>query len=300
MNRLLLIYLNMKQIKIRLLAAHASLKCYTYAFLRRHHDRVPDEFLALLPLFSKSSRVLGKYWIQVLKDYSYIFLGLNLKRKVSLILKNLLGLFLPSLSISFVFYWNVSTMYMIFSLVGRADIIIVSSVLQRNLFLDGVQSPLVSSKLQSCFEEAWPVILQAVSLDAMPVKLDEKGHSKTTVENMSKNSLISGYSMVELECEDYRFLWGFALIVVFHGQHLVPGRQRIGLGSGKAKFGGDSPIKEMNPLGLKLYEIVLPVFQFLSTESFFTAGFLTVNICQELLQVVIYLGFFSPFVRQIL
>ncbi|XP_024037767.1 protein SWEETIE isoform X2 [Citrus clementina] len=227
------------KIKIRLLAAHASLKCYTYAFLRRHHDRVPDEFLALLPLFSKSSSVLGKYWIQVLKDYSYIFLGLNLKRK-----------------------WNP--------------------------FLDGIQLPLVSSKLQSCFEEAWPVILQAVALDAMPVKLDEKGLSKITVENMSKSSLISGYSMVELECEDYRFLWGFALIVVFQGQHLVPNKQRIGLGSAKAKFGGDSPTKEMNPLGLKLYEIVLPVFQFLSTESFFTAGFLTMNICQELLQVFLY------------
>ncbi|KAL9427618.1 hypothetical protein AB3S75_029744 [Citrus x aurantiifolia] len=227
------------KIKIRLLAAHASLKCYTYAFLRRHHDRVPDEFLALLPLFSKSSSALGKYWIQVLKDYSYIFLGLNLKRK-----------------------WNP--------------------------FLDGIQLPLVSSKLQSCFEEAWPVILQAVALDAMPVKLDEKGLSKITVENMSQSSLISGYSMVELECEDYRFLWGFALIVVFQGQHLVPSKQRIGLGSAKAKFGGDSPTKEMNPLGLKLYEIVLPVFQFLSTESFFAAGFLTVNICQELLQVFLY------------
>lgn len=100
MNRLLLIYLNMKQIKIRLLAAHASLKCYTYAFLRRHHDRVPDEFLALLPLFSKSSSVLGKYWIQVLKDYSYIFLGLNLKRKVSLIFEKSVRSFSSILSIS--------------------------------------------------------------------------------------------------------------------------------------------------------------------------------------------------------
>lgn len=100
MNRFLLIYLNMKQIKIRLLAAHASLKCYTYAFLRRHHDRVPDEFLALLPLFSKSSSVLGKYWIQVLKDYSYIFLGLNLKRKVSLIFKKSVRSFSSILSIS--------------------------------------------------------------------------------------------------------------------------------------------------------------------------------------------------------
>ncbi|KAJ4707111.1 HEAT repeat-containing protein 5B-like [Melia azedarach] len=226
------------KIKIRLLAAHASLKCYTYAFLRRHHDGIPDEFLALLPLFSKSSSILGKYWIRLLKDYSYIFLGLNLKRK-----------------------WNP--------------------------FLDGIQSSLVSSKLQSCFEEAWPVILQAVALDAVPVKLDGSGLSKTNVENTSKSHLISGYSMVELEGEEFRFLWGFALLVIFQGQHLAPGKQKITLGSAKAKF-GDSPIKDINPLGLKLYEIVLPVFQFLSTESFFTAGFLTVNICQELLQVFLY------------
>lgn len=44
---------------------------------------VPDEYLALLPLFSKSSSVLGKYWIRVLKDYSYVFLCLHLKTKVS-------------------------------------------------------------------------------------------------------------------------------------------------------------------------------------------------------------------------
>ncbi|PQP91704.1 HEAT repeat-containing protein 5B-like isoform X3 [Prunus yedoensis var. nudiflora] len=56
------------KIKIRLLAAHASLKCYSYVFLRRHNSGVPDEYLALLPLFSKSSSVLGKYWIRVLKD----------------------------------------------------------------------------------------------------------------------------------------------------------------------------------------------------------------------------------------
>lgn len=95
MDRLLLIHF--KQIKIRLLAAHASLKCYTYAFLRRHHDGIPDEFLALLPLFSKSSSILGKYWIRLLKDYSYIFLGLNLKRKVSSMAFKSVRSFLPFL-----------------------------------------------------------------------------------------------------------------------------------------------------------------------------------------------------------
>ncbi|KAG5247479.1 protein SWEETIE [Salix suchowensis] len=74
------------KIKIRLLAAHASLKCYTFSFLRRHHSGVPDEYLALLPLFSKSSSILRKYWIGVLKDYSYICLCLDAKKNVLLAL----------------------------------------------------------------------------------------------------------------------------------------------------------------------------------------------------------------------
>ncbi|XP_038720133.1 protein SWEETIE isoform X2 [Tripterygium wilfordii] len=223
------------KIKIRLLAAHASLKCYTYAFLRRHHSGVPDEYLALLPLFSRSSSILGKYWISVLKDYSYICLRLNTKKN-----------------------WNP--------------------------FLDGIQSPVVSSKLCPSLDAAWPVILQALALDAVPVI----GCSKTCVEVTSETSLISGYSMVELEFEDYRFLWGFSLHVLFQAKHPVLNRQIIPLGSAKAIFGGDSPIEETNPPGLKLFEIVLPVFQFFSSKQFFAHGFLTVDNCRELLEIFSY------------
>ncbi|KAM7267217.1 hypothetical protein ACFE04_009383 [Oxalis oulophora] len=226
------------KIKIRLLAAHASLKCYTYASLRRHQSGVPDEYMALLPLFSKSSSVLGKYWINVLKDYSYICLHLNHKKN-----------------------WNI--------------------------FLDGIQSPLVSSKLQPCLEEAWPVILQAVALDAVPVNLDQSSsESEVPGENTSR-SLISGYSMVELQSEEYRFLWGFALLVLFESIHPTPGKVVIPLGS-KDNNVGDSLVSETSPQVFKSYEIVLPVFQFLSTERFFCAGFLTADICQELLQIFSY------------
>lgn len=161
---------------------------------------------------------------------------------------------------------------------------IVAFSIQWNAFLDGIQSPLVSSKLLPCLEEAWPVILLSVAMDAVPLKLDGNG-------SCGSASLISGYSMVELGCEDYQFLWGFALLVLFQGQHQGPGKQTIPLGSTKENFDGDSTLKETNSLGLKLHEIVLPVFQFLSTRSFFSAGFLTLNICQELLQVLTY---FSP------
>ncbi|KAK1357514.1 HEAT repeat-containing protein 5B [Heracleum sosnowskyi] len=124
------------KIKIRLLTAHASLKCYTYAFLRRQHRGIPDEQLALLPLFAKSSSSLGKYWIRTLKDYSYVCFRLQTKSD-----------------------WKP--------------------------FLDGIQSSLVSSKLEQCLEEAWPVILQAVALDAVPVNFSENGSSNDK-ENTSK------------------------------------------------------------------------------------------------------------------
>ncbi|KAJ6738775.1 PROTEIN SWEETIE [Salix koriyanagi] len=224
------------KIKIRLLAAHASLKCYTFSFLRRHHSGVPDEYLALLPLFSKSSSILRKYWIGVLKDYSYICLCLDAKKN-----------------------WNP--------------------------FLDGIQSPLVSSKVQLSLEECWPVILQALALDAIPV--NTHGDSKATDENTSNNSLISGYSMVELELEDYRFLWGFSLLVLFQRKHPALTR-RIILSSAEVRYSGDSPTEETSTAALKQYEIVLPVFQFLLTERFFTEEYITMDICRELLQVFFY------------
>lgn len=82
-HNLLSFFLMIKQIKIRLLAAHASLKCYTYAFLRRLDIEVRDEYLALLPLFSKSSSILGKYWMGILRDYCYTCMSLHLKKKVA-------------------------------------------------------------------------------------------------------------------------------------------------------------------------------------------------------------------------
>ncbi|ESQ28765.1 hypothetical protein EUTSA_v10017993mg [Eutrema salsugineum] len=215
------------KIKIRLLAAHASLKCYIFTFLRKHHGEVPVEFEALLPLFSKSSDLLGRYWIQVLRGYSYVCVCQNLKRSYS--------------------------------------------------FLDEIPSHTVSRRLQPCLEEAWPVILQALVLDAIPVN-----HS---VEGFSDSSLISKHRMVTLEVADYQFLWGFAVLVLFQGMHPVSDTQVIPFGSSKIKYSRDSSIKESSFQGLKLYEIALPIFQSLCAERFFTSGFLSIDLCQEVLQV---------------
>ncbi|CAD5316514.1 unnamed protein product [Arabidopsis thaliana] len=218
------------KIKIRLLAAHASLKCYIFTFLRKHHGEVPVEFEALLPMFSKSSDLLGRYWIQVLKGYSYVCLYQNLKKSCS--------------------------------------------------FLDEIPPHTVSRRLQPCLEEAWPVILQALVLDAIPVN-----HS---VEEFSDRSLISTHRMVTLEAEDFQFLWGFAVLVLFQGMHPASSMQVIPFSSAKIKSSGDSSINESSFQGLKLYEIALPVFQSLSAGRFFSSGFLSIDLCQELLQVLSY------------
>lgn len=66
------------QIKIRLLTVHASLKCYMFSSLRRQGDEISDEYLALLPLFAKSSTILGTYWLSFLKDYSCVHFHLHM------------------------------------------------------------------------------------------------------------------------------------------------------------------------------------------------------------------------------
>lgn len=164
--------------------------------------------------------------------------------------------------------------------------------LQWNPLLDGIQSPLVSSKLQSCLEESWPVILQALALDAVPKNLDENRHAEITVDKNSGNSLLSGYSMVELESDEYQFLWGLSLLVLFRGQHLIRSKLKIPLYCAKSNYEGEPPNEDLDSPGVNLHEIVLPVFQFLSTKRFASVGFLTLDICRELLQVGVHLFLF--------
>jgi len=134
-------------------------------------------------------------------------------------------------------------------------------------------------------EEAWPVILQAVALDAVPVNDNENRLSDPTEE---LKNFISGYSMVELGFEDFQFLWGFALLILFQGRSASVDEQIIPLAPGKSKSEGDALVEETKPLGQKSYEIVLPIFQSLCARKFFNVGFLTVEICRELLQVCFF------------
>ncbi|KAF5184416.1 Sweetie-like protein [Thalictrum thalictroides] len=224
------------KIKVRLLAAHASVKAYVYAFLRRRHRKVADEYLALIPQFSQSSSMLGKYWIWILKDYCY-------KR--------------------FCLQYN-----------GNY-----------NTFLEGIQSPLVTSKLQQCLEEAWPVILQATVLDAVPADNRIDVSSAAVDEAETTSNLISGHRMVELESGEFQFLWGFSLLILFQGQSSIITTEIVPHIGPKVKPDDGSVLGESYRLNTRCDEIAFMVFQSLSTKNFFRLGFLTNDICKELLQV---------------
>lgn len=151
-------------------------------------------------------------------------------------------------------------------------------------FLDGIQSTLVSTKLMACLEEAWPLIVQAVALDAVPLNTYIKGSSET--EEQSITDLISGYNMVELGSEEFQFLWGFALLLLFQGQDSVLDESRLHIGSVNTILSGRCVSDEVKSIALELCEVALPVFQVLLAERFFSAGFLTMDSCQEVLQVL--------------
>lgn len=141
-------------------------------------------------------------------------------------------------------------------------------------------------KLKPCLDEVWPVVLGALALDSVPSTDDEKRHSKPSDDSAERKALVSGFSMVELKSEEFHFIWSFSMLLLFQGQLTSAGQQIIPLGSAKSRYGVESTIEEKDPTVLKLYKILSPVFHSLSTERFYTEGFLTIDTCCDLLQVL--------------
>ncbi|CAL5053041.1 unnamed protein product [Urochloa decumbens] len=220
------------KIKVRLLTAHAAVKCYTYQFLRMKED-APDEYQQLAPSLVKSSTLLGKYWIGALKDYVSISFGLHSK-------------------------------------------------INHKAFLDGIQSLLVSSKVQKYLDEVWALILQATALDAAPMEFD-----LNMSDDLLEQTFISRHCMVKLDRTEFEFLWGLSILVLFHAHQSLESRAlKINLDFRQDKNFGGSIVHGLDDQ--KPCDHVLPVLLSLTTEVFFSNNFLSVDICQELLQALTY------------
>ncbi|KAJ1259294.1 hypothetical protein BS78_10G142900 [Paspalum vaginatum] len=220
------------KIKVRLLTAHAAVKCYTYQFLRMK-ENVPDEYQQLVPSLVNSSSLLGKYWIGALKDYVSISFGLHSK-------------------------------------------------INHKPFLDGIQSLLVSSKVQKYLDEVWALILQATALDAAPMEFDINKPDK-----LLEETFMSGHCMVKLDKTEFEFLWGLSVLVLFHARQSVKNSSlNINLDFRRDQMFGEFAVNGLDDK--KPCDQILPVLLTLTTEVFFIKNFLSVDICQELLQALTY------------
>ena len=76
--------------------------------------------------------------------------------------------------------------------------------MQWNLFLDGLQSPIVSSKLRPCLDESWPVILQALALDAVPV--NSEGNEASVEINQKYSATTYQYSTIDTQTNLIRYI----------------------------------------------------------------------------------------------
>ncbi|CAN6482957.1 unnamed protein product [Victoria cruziana] len=226
------------KIKIRLLAAHASVKSYTYGYLRRHPEDSSSEYAALVPAFSKSSTILGRYWISMLHDYIHICLGLQ-------------------------------------------------SMTNFHPFLFGIQSSLVSLLVRPCLDEAWPAVLQAVTLDSVPLNTELDGSEEGMLSPAQK---LSGCSMVKLASEQFNMLWGFALLVLFfHGQSNDPEHIPVVYSLFKNCDNNGKRDTKTQFQDLKTPEVALIAILSLSTKEFYYSGMVSLDLCTELEQTLLYL-----------
>ncbi|XP_031496740.1 protein SWEETIE isoform X2 [Nymphaea colorata] len=227
------------KIKVRLLAAHASVKSYTFRYLRRDPECLPSEYAALIPAFSKSSTVLGRYWISVLNDYIHICFGLQ-------------------------------------------------SMTSFKPFLVGVQSSLVSSVVKPCLDEAWPAVLQAVTLDSVPLHTEVDGSEAGEVSTLE--NYLSGYSMVKLTSDQFNLIWGFALFVLFfHGQSNDPKHNPKIFSPFKNCDNGNKGDTKTGVQDLKPYEVALIAILSLSSKEFYYSGMVSLDLSKELGQTLLYL-----------
>ncbi|EPS72441.1 hypothetical protein M569_02317, partial [Genlisea aurea] len=153
-------------------------------------------------------------------------------------------------------------------------------------FIEGIQTATNSVELKVCLEEAWAVILQALVLDAVPSNF---GLNASSPSDGSENIPNSTYGAFEMQLDDFKFIWGFLLLILYQAQDATIHKQIIPLGHIIPNLSSDLGIDDSYSLSLNLNNLLFPVIKFISSESIFRSGFLTMDACKELLQVFLYL-----------
>eukprot|EP01018_Ginkgo_biloba_P038967 Gb_38775 [translate_table: standard] len=171
----------------------------------------------------------------------------------------------------------------------------VLSKRQYKPFLDGIQSAAVSLVVQPYLDEVWPVILQAVTLDAAPEKFDHEMSSSPNIKDKGSDiTYTSGWIMVKLEIRDFCLLWGLAVLILFEGRNQDKNETFLHFSSSCAysvngKLAGEVPTN----VDSKFNAVALYALQCLSNKGFYVQEMLSSKLCLELLQILMYPGYIN-------
>lgn len=133
--------------------------------------------------------------------------------------------------------------------------------------------------MQKYLDEVWALILQATALDAAPMEFDMSRSG-----DLLERTFISGHCMVKLDRTEFEFLWGLSILVLFHAQQsLKNSALKLNLDFRQDKNFGGFIVHGLDDK--KPCDQVLPVLLSLTAGVFFSNNFVSVDICQELLQV---------------
>lgn len=139
-------------------------------------------------------------------------------------------------------------------------------------FLDGIQLATVAEVVSPHLNESWPVILEAVTINVTSDTPEEQ--------NLNTNGKASPSASVEINATEYKQVWTLSIMILSDSQHQRASmRQSI---TSFPSFNGrlliSGPTSE--------YELVaLRALQSLCTQRFHRPDMLSVDLCQELLQV---------------
>lgn len=201
------------------------------------------EYQVLVPFLLKNSNFLGRCWIGLLQDHTFLHTRVLSKKEYK-----------P--------------------------------------FLDGIQSAAIGSVVQPYLHEVWPVILQAVTLDAAPAKFGhENPYNQNTKEMNSLDTYTSGCIMVQLEIRDFSFLWGLAILILFE-QHHVKHEKSLQFSSSFNYIVNGKLARDMHTdVDSKFKEVALYAIECLSKPGFYDEEMLSCKLCLELLQMLMYPGY---------
>eukprot|EP00850_Spirogloea_muscicola_P019748 SM000198S05319 [mRNA] locus=s198:160554:177251:+ [translate_table: standard] len=141
-------------------------------------------------------------------------------------------------------------------------------------FLQGTQSPAAADAVRLHLEEAWPVVLEAITVGAYA-----KGSPDST-------DVVDTYNLI-LDSADYHQLWALALMVLCEDTALQTPETLSTLGSivasGNGTFGS---FAEAAPPDKDSQLLALRALLSLTTPSFCSPEFLAQELCQELFEIL--------------